>query len=136
PRLHSLIITFCLFFSILPRPPSSPLFPYTTLFRSPSLPLEPVRQRVQRLVIEAGAELARRAEDVGDVIVRGHEQGAVRPGAFPSARERSDHDEVNRVAERRTVLFLELDPLVSAPAGVVRGVKGLRHEPLAPGLEG
>src|SRR5438552_7284503 len=102
----------------------------------PSLPLEPVRKRVQRLVIEAGAELARRAEDVGDVIVRGHEQGAVRPGAFPSARERSDHDEVDRVAERRTVLFLELDPLVSAPAGVVRGVKGLRHEPLAPGLEG
>src|SRR5207244_11936743 len=87
PRLHSLIITFCLFFSILPRPPSSPLFPYTTLFRSPSLPLEPVRQRVQRLVIEAGAELARRAEDVGDVIVRGHEQGAVRPGAFPSDRK-------------------------------------------------
>src|SRR5205814_8305162 len=26
---------FCIFFSILPRPPRSTLFPYTTLFRSP-----------------------------------------------------------------------------------------------------
>src|SRR5439155_187771 len=26
--------------------------------------------------------------------------------------------------------------VISAPPGVVRGVKGLRHEPLAPGLEG
>src|SRR5687767_3050187 len=32
--------TFCVFFLIIPRPPSSTLFPYTTLFRSQSPPVK------------------------------------------------------------------------------------------------
>src|SRR5699024_12390961 len=36
PPLYDLLYYTCLFFFMLRRPPTSPLFPYTTLFRSAS----------------------------------------------------------------------------------------------------
>src|SRR5439155_25072031 len=64
------------FFSITRRPPSSPLFPYTTLFRSPHRPLAAARS--------GRAPRARRSSDGA---VRAH---AAHPGAGRSEEHTSE----------------------------------------------
>src|SRR5205807_8737445 len=49
------------FFSLIPHPPSPTLFPYTTLFRSPLLPVARPRRHDQRRGREAGARAGRGA---------------------------------------------------------------------------
>src|SRR5437016_2825941 len=87
-------------------------------------------------VVEARTELAHGPKQVGVLIIRRHEERPVRSRPLPSTRERADDHEINRVVQGRAVFLLELDPLVSARAGVVRRVERLRHEPLASGLKG
>src|SRR5436190_4771747 len=59
--LPSHILPSCFFFLIIPRPPRSTLFPYTTLFRSDARitvsGYEGSELLVARLLIEAGAEV-------------------------------------------------------------------------------
>src|SRR5439155_411904 len=77
------------------------------------------RQGEQGLVVEARPELARRSEEILLIVVRGHQKRSVRAGAFPTACERADDHEVDRVAQRGAVFPLELDPLVSPLARII-----------------
>src|SRR3990172_6997520 len=51
------------FFLMMRRPPRSPLFPYTTLFRSHALPVQFLHQRHD---LDAGARIERAGRFVGD----------------------------------------------------------------------
>src|SRR2546427_595365 len=94
------------------------------------------RQGEQGLVVEARPELARRSEEILLIVVRGHQKRSVRAGAFPTACERADDHEIDRVAQRGAVFPLELDPLVSPRARIIRRVERFRHEAFASRLEG
>src|SRR3989475_2894362 len=70
------------------RPPRSTLFPYTTLFRSPSEPTEPLANAEERLLREVFAEILVRTtrrehshepgdEDLAQIATRGFPIGAV-----------------------------------------------------------
>src|SRR6266568_321723 len=87
-------------------------------------------------VIKTRPELAHGSEDLCVLVVGSHEERAVGARPLAATGKRANNDKVDRVAEGRTILFLELDPLIAARPGVVRRVKGLRHEALAPGLKG
>src|SRR5207245_4404438 len=105
-------------------------------FAVPTRGLESVRQREQRLIVEARPKLARRPEQILLLVVCGHEERSVGARAFPPARERADDHEVDRIAQRRAVLLLELDPLSPSRARVVRTVQRLRHEAFASRVKG
>src|SRR5256885_9004730 len=92
PFLFSLTITSSLpffFFLVIGPPPSSTLFPYTTLFRSPGARAEPRRRRHPRglRVADQGAGVRRRAQPA---------RAARRAG--PARRRGGDH---RRRAHRR-----------------------------------
>src|SRR5436190_23752529 len=62
---------FLFFFLMLPRPPRSTLFPYTTLFRSLHFPIEPLFRFVS--LVAAGRGVSLRLRDFDDM----HDSGNV-----------------------------------------------------------
>src|SRR5688572_31712411 len=72
---------------MLPRPPRSTLFPYTTLFRSPVLP-DAVRMITLAPEISGGVELIRELKRRGWVISIGHTRAEL--GVLDEACDRSE----------------------------------------------
>src|SRR5207248_9843769 len=89
--------TLPLFSSILPRPPRSPLFPYTTLFRS-LRPADLRRGEAKEPAIEPGARLA---HGVDGYCVRRHAPGGLRADLAHQQRARgSRQDRLDRKSTR------------------------------------
>src|SRR3712207_7597995 len=86
----------CCFFLMIRRPPRSTLFPYTTLFRSPSTPPRRERQRRgrrgRRAVPPRGGSPRRRAPRLGS---QRPPTGACETGDRKSTRLNSSHANIS-----------------------------------------
>src|SRR5437762_11717510 len=88
--MFSCFVSFCFFFLILPRPPRSTLFPYTTLFRSVAdLGLRRPLPRPVRLLLE------REAVEEGRDVAGGARVGVVAPRAAEAVRLLEDRERVD-----------------------------------------
>src|SRR5206468_10352787 len=85
-RLLSLSV-FCFFFLLIRRPPRSPLFPYTTLFRSEEA--DGVRVAVE------GEGVGRLAANERNVVARGVSAAYDAAGDRKSTRLNSSHDQIS-----------------------------------------
>src|SRR5207237_70300 len=101
---HSLSQSLALLYSLLPRPPRSTLFPYTTLFRSDLLGVAVIdRQDLVEIAVEDHA--ARQLEVLGRIVVGvlrnvaiGHHALAREATAIePVLVERADGDDVGQI---------------------------------------
>src|SRR5204863_10184533 len=98
--LFSTVCTF-LFFLMIPRPPRSTLFPYTTLFRSGQAGLHRVTGALQQ--VHAGAEAQLEEIDQGRLlrhlrqarVVDHRHAGEADPGDRKSTRLNSSHVEIS-----------------------------------------